>query len=365
MVEQAAVPQVPSLARRALSVLRAWTTPASPSEYLELVNPLWTTRELLGSIVEIRPETPDSATIVLKPNRPWPGHEAGQWFRVGVDIHGVRHWRAFTLTSDSDHPAGLVALTIKRVEGGLMSTFLLDEAKPGTLLYLGEVQGDFTLTERPSDPLLFISAGSGVTPFFALLRHLERKGWIDDVVHVDCVRSEDDLMFASALRQLDEREPGYRLLPWFSKKDGRLEPGKLDEMVPDWRERMTYLSGPPEMIEAFKQHWKDAGLEDRFELERFQPKAGADVEAGQGGTIRFRVSDTEAEADGSTPILQAGEDAGLSLRFGCRMGICHTCVGKLAEGQVRNLSTGEVGGSPGDMIRICINCPEGHVEVEL
>ena len=53
------------------------------------------------------------------------------------------------------------------------------------------------------------------------------------------------------------------------------------------------------------------------------------------------------------------------LAFGCRMGICHTCVGRLAEGQVRDLRTGEVHGEQGEMIRICINAPEGHVEVDL
>ena len=365
MVEKAAAPGVPALARQALRLVRAFTTPASPSDYLELVNPLWSTRELLGVIVEIRHETHDTATVVVKPSRPWPGHQAGQWFRVGVEIAGTRHWRAFTLTSDPDHPEGHVALTIKRVEGGLMSSHLLDRAEPGTVLYLGEVQGDFTLPERPSEGLLFLSAGSGVTPFFALLRHLERQGWLHDVQHVSCVRTPEDLIFGAALAALAERAPGYRLQPWYSSESGRLTPERLDDLVPDWRERRTYLSGPPEMIEAFKQHWADAGLGERLELERFQPRAGADVEPGVGGTVRFRVSETTAEADGSTPILVAGEDAGVSLRFGCRMGICHTCVGRLAEGTVRDLQSGEVGGSVGDMIRICISCPEGHVEVDL
>ena len=72
-----------------------------------------------------------------------------------------------------------------------------------------------------------------------------------------------------------------------------------------------------------------------------------------------------AESDGSKPILVAGEDAGATLPFGCRMGICHTCVGRLRSGRIRDLRTGEVHGQDGEMVRTCINAPEGAVEIEL
>ena len=86
---------------------------------------------------------------------------------------------------------------------------------------------------------------------------------------------------------------------------------------------------------------------------------------GEGGTIRFLESDCEAESDGSQPILVAGEEAGLELPFGCRMGICHTCIGKLCSGQIRDLRSGEVSRPEGEMVRTCINAPEGDVEIEL
>ena len=80
--------------------------------------------------------------------------------------------------------------------------------------------------------------------------------------------------------------------------------------------------------------------------------------------IRFTTSGVEAASDGGTPILVAGEDAGATLPFGCRMGICHTCVGQLCSGQVRDLRTGEVSGQPGEMVRTCVNAPEGAVEID-
>jgi ferredoxin len=99
-------------------------------------------------------------------------------------------------------------------------------------------------------------------------------------------------------------------------------------------------------------------------MERFQPVLGLSEE-GEGGCIVFTKSDKEVEGEGGKPILVAGEEAGLELPFGCREGICHTCVGTLRSGHVRDLRNGKVSGEPGATVRTCINAPEGRVEIEL
>jgi ferredoxin len=104
---------------------------------------------------------------------------------------------------------------------------------------------------------------------------------------------------------------------------------------------------------------------DQLSLERFQPMIGGDPGGGAGGSVRFAKSGVEGECDGATPILVGGEEAGAVLPFGCRMGICHTCVGKLCAGEVRDLRTGEVHGNEGEMIRTCVNAPEGPIEIAL
>ena len=142
-------------------------------------------------------------------------------------------------------------------------------------------------------------------------------------------------------------------------------PEDLDELCPDWREREAFLSGPGDLLDALIEHWEREGDPDRVHVERFQPIIGGDGAEGGGGPIKFMKSDIEAESDGGTPILVAGEEAGAALPFGCRMGICHTCVGRLCSGKVRDLRTGEVSGSQGEMIRTCVNAPEGAVEIEL
>jgi ferredoxin len=77
------------------------------------------------------------------------------------------------------------------------------------------------------------------------------------------------------------------------------------------------------------------------------------------------MSGCEGRSDGHMPILVAGEEAGLELPYGCREGICHTCVSELRSGQVRDLRNGKVHGQEGEMIRTCISAPEGPIEIEL
>ena len=134
-------------------------------------------------------------------------------------------------------------------------------------------------------------------------------------------------------------------------------------MCPDWRHRETFASGPGPMLDALTEHFENQHALDRLHMERFQPKLNA--ETGKGGTIKFLKSDCVVEADGTKPVLVEGEEAGLELPFGCREGICHTCVGELRSGRVRDLRNGKVYGEEGEVIRTCISAPEGPVEIEL
>ncbi|HYH59065.1 MAG TPA: ferredoxin reductase [Thermoleophilaceae bacterium] len=366
MAEVGAPPKVSGVRRRALKAVRSLFTPLLPDDYLELINPLWSTRELRGRIERVERETGEAVTIVIKPGFEWEGHDPGQYLRVGVVVDGVHHWRAYSLTSDPERSDGCICITPKLVEEGKVTPYLVGQAKPGALVRLGGVEGGFTLPDPLPDKLLFISAGSGVTPIMSMLRHLDHGGEIEDAVHVHSARTADDVIFGGLLRRLDERHDGYVLKLRLTGEEGRLKPADLDDVCPDWRERQTFLSGPEDMIDAMLDHWESDSRADpdRLHLERFQPKITGGEE-GEGGEIKFLKSDETAESDGSQPILVAGEEAGLELPFGCREGICHTCIGKLCEGQVRDMRNGKVYGTQGEMIRTCISAPEGPIAIEL
>jgi ferredoxin-NADP reductase len=364
MVERGAPPKIKPLHDRLLKSARGLTTPLLPDDYLALMNPLWSTRELRGTIERIQPETPEASTIVIRPAHEWPGHEAGQYLRIGVEIDGRRHWRAYSLTADPGHPDGLISITVKHVAEGRMSPHFTRRIEPGATVYLGGVEGTFGLPDPLPPKLLFVSAGSGITPIMSMLRELERRDALGDVVHVHSERRAESVIFADLLNGMAERHPGYVRHTQYTESRERLGAAAISELCGDWRDRFTLASGPGAMLDAISEHWEAEGDPDLLDMERFQPVIGGGAE-GEGGTVRFRVTDVEATCGAGVPILAGGEEAGADLAYGCRMGICHTCVGRLAEGRVRDLRTGEVSGEQGEMIRICINAPEGHVEVDL
>ena len=365
MSRRGAEPDVPQLQRRVLKALEGFFSPLLPDDYLTLVNPLWTTREVRGRIEEVVKETDDAVTVVIKPGWSWPGHEPGQYLRIGLVVDGVHHWRAYSLTSDPDREDGCISITPKFVEEGAVSPYLVRECGPGTIVKLSDVEGQFTLPDPVPEKLLFISAGSGITPIMSMLRHLDREDQLGDVVVIHSARTEDEVIFGDQLRTLDSKQDGMRLHLQITSEAGRFAPEHLDELCPDWADREAFCSGPGEMLDTLEEHWNERGDCDRFHLERFQPIIGGDDAGGEGGSIKFLKSECETEADGGTPILVAGEEAGLELPFGCRMGICHTCTGRLVSGRLRDLRSGEVDECEGEMVRTCIHAPEGPVEIEL
>lgn len=365
MVETGAKPQISANRERFLRAARALTTPLRPDDYLALLNRRWSTRELTGTVVRIRQETPDAATIVIRPDFRWPGHQSGQYLRLGMEIDGIRHWRAYTITSDPAHPEGVVSVTVKYTDGGVMSPYFVRHVQPGQIVYLGDVEGTFLIPQPCRTKLLFLSAGSGITPIWSMLRELDRRDCLADAVHVHSARGADDVIFGSLLRKLADRRTGYHLVEWHTTERPRLTAEDLDEQCPDWREREAFLSGPRALIDVIEERFEAEGISDHLHTERFQPVIGNGGGEGTGGTVHFRVRACEAECGAGVSILVGGEQAGAKLPFGCRMGICHTCVGRLEDGAVRDLRTGAITTASGQMIRTCINAPEGHIEIDL
>ena len=147
MAERGAAPKVPVLQRRALNAARFLFTPLLPDDYLELINPLWSTRELRGRIERIERETADAVTVLIRPGYEWPGHEPGQYMRVGVVVDGVYHWRAYSLTSEpgpSRRADRHHAQAGRRRQGLALPR---QRARPGDVVRLGGVEGSFVLPD--------------------------------------------------------------------------------------------------------------------------------------------------------------------------------------------------------------------------
>ncbi|HEX7739105.1 MAG TPA: ferredoxin reductase [Marmoricola sp.] len=356
---------------RITRVVEAATTPLLPADYLDLFAPLRSGADLRARIVAVHPETADAATILLKPGADWAGHVPGQYVRIGIDVDGVRQWRAYSLTH-GPRGDGLISITVKAVPDGVVSNHLVHHCPVGTLVHLEQAAGEFVLGAAPAK-LLFVTAGSGITPVIGMLRNLFpvtdegvllRSTYDITVVHV--APSKPDSIFIDHLEQLDAAG-AIHLIDRYDDVHGVLDVEELPALVPDLAERTTYACGPGGLLDALAAHHEAHGL--TLFTEQFRPSF---VSVGEGGTVLFSDSDVTVEADGATPLLEAGEAAGVLMPSGCRMGVCFGCVVPLREGAVRDLRSGDIttaiAGETGDEgvpIQTCISAAAGPCRIDL
>ena len=359
---------VPSPARprvalrdRVLKLAELVTTPLLPTDYLDLIDPLRSGADLRGRIEAVLPETRDAATIVIRPGRGWRPHTPGQYVRIGIDVDGVRQWRAYSVTSDLTRTDGCISITVKAIPGGKVSNHLVHRTAPGTVIQLDQATGEFVLPAQRPAKALFVTAGSGITPVMGMLRNRAHDGC--DVVLVHSAPTADDVIFAEELRDM-AADGRIRLIEQHTDTAGMLDADAIAALVPDLHERSTWACGPVGMLEALEAHWAAAGLAERLYTERFRPTV---LVTGEGGTVSFAKSGTTVDADGATPILDAAEEAGVLMPSGCRMGICFGCVLPLREGAVRDLRNGELTtAAPGDgvLIQTCVSAAAGACDID-
>jgi ferredoxin len=189
-----------------------------------------------------------------------------------------------------------------------------------------------------------------------------------DVVVVHSAPARDDVIFGAELRGIAARFPSVRLhehytrAPEGTRPPGRLPMAALSVLCPDWPGRLAWVCGPPGLLEDAEAYWRAAGVSGRLQVERFQAVLRS---GGAGGRVRFTRSGREAGADGGTPLLAVGEGAGVLMPSGCRMGICRSCLARLASGRVRDLRTGREYGDEGELVQTCVSAAAGDVEIEL
>ena len=359
-----ALPGLGAAVRRLAETL---ASPLVPADYLDLVAPLRTGADLRGRVVSVTAETAHAATVSIRPGRAWRGHVPGQYIRIGVDVDGVRLWRAYSLTSEQSAADGLLSITVKAIPGGVVSNHIVRALAPGALVHLDQAAGDFVLPRDRPARALFVTAGSGLTPALGLLTN--HRAELPDVVVLHSAPTPDEVLHAAQLRDW-HRTGAIRLVERHTDRDGVIVPADLDALVPDWRVRETWACGPTALLDALEAHWAAAGLSDRLHTERFRASV---ITEGEGGAVTFTGPGTDVavntvQADGATPILDAAEGAGVLMPSGCRMGICFGCVLPLRRGSVRDLRDGQLTTAhEGDEIRIqtCVSAAAGDCEIKL
>ena len=163
------------------------TGPHGVDRYTELVAPTWTQGDARAKVIAVRRQTPRSVTLTLEPNRAFPGFLAGQHVNLTVEIDGRRRTRPYSpANAEGDQ---YIELTIGRHDAGLVSTYLYDHARPGMVVGLDSVGGDFVLPAQRPRRILFVSGGSGITPVMSMLRTLRAEGATGEVAFLHYARN--------------------------------------------------------------------------------------------------------------------------------------------------------------------------------
>lgn len=373
---------LPAVAFRRLS---GWLTHLGVSrdafdDTIGLIDPLLRVHRLQARVVERRAETPTATSFYLQTGAAFPALRPGQFVIIGVTIRGVRHRRAYSPRTVAGKP-GLIAITVQRQPGGMVSRYLNEQVQVGDVFDIEAPAGDFVLPSPLPTELLLIAGGSGITPGMAMLQHLHEAAPQTRVTLVYFARSETDRIFASKLDQLARRWKQFNYVPLDSsahtpagREAGRAEPlaaarvldaALLDEVAPGWSQLPAWCCGPAPLMAAAREIWQAAGAFERLRLEAFAPpQASGDPNARHQVALRRDRHTAKYQAAGNLSLLAAGEQAGLQIKHGCRQGICHECTCRLHRGSVQDLSTGQRIDGEGQPIRLCVSTALSDIDLE-
>ena len=258
---------------------------------------------------------------------------AGQCVTLHTEIDGKPQCRAYTLSSSPQDPFWQV--TIKDV--GLVSHHLHQTLQLGDEIRVDGPFGDFNLAVLHCERPLLLSAGSGITPMWAMLRDELAKRPNADIRFIHSARSPEDVIFASDLAALAEAHAGVRhalvleqapaAYPWV----GRLTPAMLRELVPDLLARHVYLCGPAPYMAAVSSMLAELGLpaeqlhQESFGLPAVTSGAAPVAAASEHFWLTLKKSGKKVKILPGQTLLAALEGAGETMAAACRAGVCGAC----------------------------------------
>lgn len=332
----------------------------------------------LAEVVSIDRETQDAVSLWLRPNALFTGFEAGQHVNLSVSIEGVVHTRSYSFSS-APTTDGLVRLTIKQTPTGLVSRHVVNHLEVGTIVELGDVFGDMTLSntqpnlteQRPT--MVLLAAGSGITPMISLIESLEAQDWPADVTLMSWARNPEDVLFDSMLKSkaaASEHFKYVRLLEDGANEaegdlTGRPSAKQFKQVVADLTQADVYACGPDGFMNALRTILGDKPKS--FHAESFTPMAlsvdeNAEVKT---FTITLTKSNRIVEVSNNKPLLKALQEQGINPPHGCGMGICNTCSCEKLTGTTQNMQNKSVCGSNNTALRLCISAAQGPVSLDL
>lgn len=342
---------------------------------LAKVEPTLSLRAVRARVVRVVDETADTKTFWLRPNARFGAYRPGSYVSISVAIDGEQVTRNYSISS-GPRADGLIAITVKRVEGGRVSNWLADQVRSGAVLELSPASGSFLLPEELPSKLLMVSAGSGITPVMSMLRSLVARNAPCQVTFVHFARTPRDIIFREELDRIAREATNVHVelcvescapedAGWSGGR-GRVTEQLLAAVAPDFASADTFLCGPPGFMRAVMQIYERSGADlSRLRYERFNCDFDASAFLDRVQLLRFIRSATENISTQPRTVLQQAESAGLRVPSGCRAGNCGTCRCRKTRGVVVDITTGLASGDGEEFIYPCVSVAQGTVEVDL
>ena len=278
--------------------------------------------------------------------------------RIPAGKNGTTINRTYTLSS-SPKTLPSFKLTVKQVSNGHASNWLANNMKPGMKLDFTQPSGDFVLPEQTPGRILFIAAGSGVTPVMSMLRFLSETANKSEIDFLYYARSSQDIIFRKDLDELCSKMKGLKLnycvesqSPDWLGLTGRINADHFKELD-KLNKHEIYLCGPSPFMDAATSELKKLDVaEYQIHKELFALDLGT-VSVQTQAKVQFSGEESATLVKKKT-LLEEAESRGLELASGCRSGICKTCRCKKVSGETVNLLNGKRSNQDDEYILACV-----------
>ena len=353
--------------------------PAGQSDTPALAAPGPPSSPFVLQLVQITQQTPDCKTLRFTLDGKRNLHALpGQFLAISFLFDGRKETRCYSICS-SPARSGYVEITPKRANAGCVSVFLNDRASIGMTVEATGPFGQFCLDPAADKRIVLLAAGSGITPMMSMLRYIDDMCLDTRATLLYCVRSNHDIIFHHELYELQARLKNFQCHLLLSQPDaswqgarGRINREFIVGAVPDVKDQVFFLCGPPPFMEATRAILTGLGVKpESIRQEAFGgTSAGPTVSSARSAESGFRVEfarsgKTCAVQEGQT-LLEAAAEAGVKIDSACRQGQCGTCKTRLLDGQVR--MTAEQGLDPESRARgfvlTCVGHAKGNVRLD-
>ncbi|GGK59363.1 ferredoxin--NADP reductase [Streptomyces flaveus] len=286
-------------------------------------------------ITRIVEETPDVRTFALDT---WFPYQAGQF----VTVRACGTLRSYSMSSSPDVDDEL-CVTVKRVPGGVVSSWMHEELRAGDTLEATLPSGSFCLRENAT-PVVAFAGGSGITPVFSLVKSaLATTG--REVRVLTANQDADSVIFRDALDSLAHRHPDrFRLHHHLDDRQGLVSADEIRAVAAGALDGDFYVCGPEPYMALVRGELAGLGIPDeRLLVERFTPVGAPSAPAPetdrvrQEGTVTIRLRGdqrTVPQRAGET-LIQTARRAGFTPPFSCEAGDCATCMARITEGEAK------------------------------